>query len=146
VTTLAPQTSDQQVQKTTKAAAKASTATAAQSPEPLTKPEPPKSPEKAALTEKTPPLTVPQSVEVTFVLLEPDAKQVAVCGDFNGWASHQTPMRRRGDGLWETTVALAPGRYEYKFLVDGHWIPDPLAHHNVWNYHGTLNSVIEIRA
>ena len=27
-----------------------------------------------------------------------------------------------------------------------HWIPDPLAHENVCNQHGTLNSVIEVRA
>ena len=48
-------------------------------------------------------------------------------------------------GTWETTVELAPGRYQYKFVVDGQWIPDPLAHDNVWNQHGTLNSVVEVR-
>lgn len=89
--------------------------------------------------------TAANTVKVTFALLEPEAKQVAVCGDFNGWASGATPMKRHEGGHWEATVALAPGRYEYKFLLDGHWIPDPLAHENVWNYHGTLNSVIEVR-
>ena len=55
-------------------------------------------------------------------------------------------MQLQEDGHWETTIALAPGRYEYKFVVDGQWLPDPLAHENVWNQHGTLNSVVEVRA
>ena len=101
-----------------------------------TLPEAPKSPEK---------ISVAESVKVTFVLFEPGAKQVSLCGDFNGWASHAAPMKRQGDGHWETTVALAPGRYAYKFVVDGHWIPDPLAHKYVWNQYGTLNSVLQVR-
>jgi 1,4-alpha-glucan branching enzyme len=55
-------------------------------------------------------------------------------------------MKRHDDGHWEATVDLAPGRYEYKFVRDGEWIPDLLARENVWNQHGTLNSVIEVRA
>jgi len=86
------------------------------------------------------------SVKVTFILLEPEAKRVSVCGDFNGWVTDATPLEQHEGGHWEATVALAPGRYEYKFVIDGHWIPDPLAHENVWNQHGTLNSVIEVRA
>ena len=89
--------------------------------------------------------TLPQ-IKVTFALLEPEAKQVSLCGDFNGWASHAMPMSRHAGGHWEATLELAPGRYEYKFLVDGQWMPDTLAHENVWNPHGTLNSVIEVRA
>jgi 1,4-alpha-glucan branching enzyme len=90
------------------------------------------------------PTPAAQSVNVTFVLLEPDAKQVFLSGDFNGWASNATTMRRHSGGLWETTVALAPGRHQYKFVVDGEWIPDPSAQEHVWNQHGTLNSVIEL--
>jgi 1,4-alpha-glucan branching enzyme len=82
---------------------------------------------------------------VTFVLLEPAAKQVSLCGDFNRWASDETPLKRHDDGRWETTVALEPGRYQYKFVVDGEWIPDPLARENISNQHGSLNSVIEVQ-
>ena len=101
--------------------------------------EPPKTPRKAL----TP--TAPQTVKVTFVLLEPGAKQVFLCGEFNGWASDATPMKRDDDGHWETTLALAPGRHQYKFWVDGIWKHDPLAHVNVWNQNGTLNSVAQVR-
>jgi len=107
-------------------------------------PESPKSPEQTPVTEKAPSAAL-QSVTVTFVLLEPHAKQAALSGDFNGWAADATPMKRQDDGHWEAVIALAPGRYEYKFVVDGQWIPDPQAQMNVWNQHGTLNSVIEIR-
>ena len=53
-------------------------------------------------------------------------------------------MALRGAGLWQTTLALKPGRYQYKFVVDGEWMADPEAKQNVFNVHGTLNSVIEV--
>jgi hypothetical protein len=103
-------------------------------------PEPPKAPGTAVKPAAHPP------VNVTFGLLEPDAKQVFLCGEFNGWASDATPMKRDDAGHWETTLALAPGRHEYKFLVDGNWRHDPLARVNVWNQNGTLNSVAQVWA
>jgi hypothetical protein len=105
-----------------------------------TLPESSKSPETAAKP------TAPETVKVTFVLHEPGAKQVSLSGEFNNWASDATPMKRYGDGHWEATVALAPGRHEYKFVVDGNWKHDPLARVNVWNQNGTLNSVAQVRA
>jgi hypothetical protein len=104
---------------------------------------PPTLPPKPTVVAQAP---KPKRVTVSFALLEPDAKRVALCGDFNGWSASATPMKRAKDGHWETTVALAPGRYEYKFVVGREWIPDPLARESVWNCHGTLNSVIEVRA
>ena len=53
-------------------------------------------------------------------------------------------MQPRDDGHWSITLDLAPGRYQYKFVVDEHWLPDLNAHENVPNEHGTLNSVIEV--
>jgi hypothetical protein len=105
-----------------------------------------KSPDKAAAVAEAPLPPASPRVKVTFVLPEPDAKQVWLSGEFNGWSPNAMPMKRHEDGHWETTVDLAPGRYQYKFVVDGEWVPDPLAHGNVWNQHGTLNSVVEVRA
>jgi 1,4-alpha-glucan branching enzyme len=90
--------------------------------------------------------TAPKAVKVSFAFFEPNAKHVSLCGEFNNWASAATPMKRDDCGNWETTVALAPGRYEYKFIVDGQWIPDPQARESVRNYHGTLNSVVQVWA
>lgn len=88
----------------------------------------------------------PKTLSVSFAFHKPDAKGVAVCGEFNGWSPTATPMKRHDDGHWETTVALGPGRYQYKLIVDGEWIVDPAAQKNVPNEHGSLNSVIEVRA
>ena len=43
-----------------------------------------------------------------------------VNGNFNNWCgSACNPMTdSNGDGIWETTIALAPGNYEYKFAAD----------------------------
>jgi hypothetical protein len=84
-------------------------------------------------------------VEVSFAIMRPGAKRVSVCGDFNRWSPSETPLKRHEDGHWETTVALSPGKYQYKFLVDGEWIHDLAAQNTVCNQYGSLNSVVEVR-
>ena len=128
----------------TATASKPVPATAAPSPQLPAQSARPKSPEKAAAVAEAPKPTATRSVTVSFVLLDLGAKQVSLSGEFNGWSPTATPMKRHDDGHWETTVALAPGRYQYKLVVDGEWITDPAAQKNVPNDQGTLNSVIEI--
>jgi 1,4-alpha-glucan branching enzyme len=42
-----------------------------------------------------------------------------VNGTFNGWCGNCNPMSDDdGDGVWEATIALAAGSYEYKFAYD----------------------------
>jgi 1,4-alpha-glucan branching enzyme len=89
--------------------------------------------------------TAPKTLSVSFAVHKPDAKGVSLCGDFNGWSPNATSMKRYDDGRWETTVALAPGHYQYKFIVDGEWIADPASEKNVPNEHGSLNSVVEVQ-
>jgi len=40
---------------------------------------------------------------------------------------------------------IFPGRYEYKFLVDGEWHRDPVNQEVCDNDFGTLNSVIFVK-
>jgi hypothetical protein len=86
----------------------------------------------------------PQTIAVKFALTNPDAKSVSVCGEFNGWSIGASPMKRRRDGQWETVLELNPGRYQYKFVVDGEWLTDPAARESIPNPHGSLNSVIAV--
>lgn len=87
-----------------------------------------------------------RSVEREFVLEYYGAEQVYICGDFNDWQPASLRMiGARETGLWEKRLALPPGRYEYKFVVDGNWLHDPDASENVVNIHGSLNSVVEVR-
>jgi len=86
-----------------------------------------------------------KAVEVTFVLNDPNACEVFLCGDFNQWARESLRMIRRGEaGRWEKRLTLLPGRYEYKFVVDGKWISDPRATAEVPNPHGSFNAVVEV--
>ena len=127
-------------------ASKPAPAAATPLPPPAAQPPPPKSPEKAVVAAPAAKPTAPATLSVRFVLHRPDAKRVSVCGEFNGWSPSATSLQRHEDGHWETTVALAPGRYQYKFIVDEQWIADPAAQKNVPNEHGSLNSVVEVRA
>ncbi|MEA3305681.1 MAG: AAA family ATPase [Candidatus Omnitrophota bacterium] len=62
----------------------------------------------------------------TFSLLAPEAKEVYLVGDFNDWKTSESDMLNLlPDGRWEKKVALKPGIYKYKFIVDGKWRSDP---------------------
>ena len=49
----------------------------------------------------------------------PAARVVILMGDFNNWNPKTHPMKEDLTGVWKRIVMLPPGRYEYKFLVDG---------------------------
>jgi len=62
-----------------------------------------------------------------------------------GGTGYYDPMQAGEGGHWEATCALKPGRYRYKFVVDGEWLHDPNAQENEPNERGSLNSVVQIR-
>jgi hypothetical protein len=125
---------------------KASPAPATPPPKPPAQSAPPTSPDKATAVVQTPTPTTPKTVDVRFALSRPDSKRVSLCGEFNGWSPDATPMKQREGGRWEATLALRPGRYQYKFVVDGQWLHDPTARESLPNQHGSLNSVMDVRA
>ena len=53
------------------------------------------------------------------------ANAVFLAGSFNGWDPTVNPMEREDGGRWTTTLNLAPGRHEFKFVVDGAWCCEP---------------------
>lgn len=74
-----------------------------------------------------------------------DARSVSVVGSFNGWSPGATPMTRLDDGTWQVKIRLRPGRFEYKFAVDGtRWIPDPHNPDAVDDGFGGRNSVLVV--
>lgn len=83
---------------------------------------------------------------VRFSLYEPDAKKVHVVGDFNNWSTIADPLYdHEGNGLWSIVIPLPPGRYEYKFLLDGEkWVPDPSNPQRVNDGFGGVNSVLVV--
>lgn len=84
---------------------------------------------------------------VTFVLEAPEARSVAVVGDFNDWRSEGYELARRsGDGAWTITLRLRRDTtYTYCFLVDGReWVPDPRAPESVDDGFGGVDSVLRL--
>ena len=67
------------------------------------------------------------AVRVQFVLVAPDAKSVAVVGDFNDWNPSATPLAS-ARGMWSSETVVTAGRHDYAFVIDGtRWIADPSA-------------------
>jgi 1,4-alpha-glucan branching enzyme len=81
---------------------------------------------------------------VTFFLDAPDAQRVILMGDFNQWNEKTHPMKKESDGSWKKIIMIPPGRYEYRFLVDGEWWNDPNNHQICSNCFGTVNNILEV--
>jgi 1,4-alpha-glucan branching enzyme len=77
----------------------------------------------------------------TFTYTDPAAKSVYVAGDFNEWNATANPMEKDSSGVWTASVALKPGKYQYKFVVDGNWKQDPLNPDTADDTFGGRNSV-----
>jgi 1,4-alpha-glucan branching enzyme len=82
--------------------------------------------------------------KVTFSYSAPDARSVAVVGDFTGWQQAPVALKKDKGGTWKKTVSLSPGRYEYRLLVDGQWCDDPQCTDRQPNQFGTENCVCTI--
>ena len=88
-----------------------------------------------------------------FVCYAPKATAVHLAGTFNDWSPEATSMVHDEGGVWKVTVPLEPGRYEYKFLVDGQWYCDTeqddeaaflQRRERVPNPFGSLNYALEV--
>ena len=53
-------------------------------------------------------------------------------------------MHSSGVGNWWKETDLAPGTYEYCLVVDGQWMPDPLARETMPNPFGGKNSILNV--
>jgi hypothetical protein len=92
------------------------------------------------------PATGAHEQEVEFSFHAPDAKRVCVAGTFNDWNTNSMPLKKEKDGTWRKKVKLAPGRYEYKYFVDGVWIQGTPCAETALNPFGTYNCVIGVKA
>jgi 1,4-alpha-glucan branching enzyme len=86
------------------------------------------------------------SAKITqFKLHAPKAKKVSLAGSFNSWDTGALAAKKDTKGNWVVKTGLKPGKYEYKFFVDGIWMSDPGCNSNVSNSFGSQNSIIEIK-
>ncbi|RCK79637.1 MAG: glycoside hydrolase, family 13 domain protein [Candidatus Ozemobacter sibiricus] len=98
-----------------------------------------------AADEKKPETPAPATEsQVEFTYTDPKATAVAVVGDFNDWNKDKNPMQLV-DGVWKATVALKPGRHEYKFVVNNtDWITDPKSAETVADKYGGRSSIVVV--
>lgn len=83
--------------------------------------------------------------EVKFMVNAPNAKDIYIVGDFNHWKiSDENKLSRISDGKWEKKIGLQPGRYKYKFVIDGEWILDAENAEREANAFGTFDSVVKL--
>jgi 5'-AMP-activated protein kinase regulatory beta subunit len=82
---------------------------------------------------------------ILFSIDAPQAREVAVVGDFNTWDRASHPMKNDGNGQWQKVMMLPPGQYEYKFLVDGQWRTDPNNPRQCTNCYGTNNNILHVQ-
>jgi len=107
-----------------------------------------------AIEDRLPP---PHEVDggILFRFFAPAARQVTLAGSFNAWGGTETGRYQPeidsmidpdGDGVWTIVKPLAPGRYQYKFVVDGgvRWEEDPSNPDVTDDGYGGFNSLIVV--
>jgi 1,4-alpha-glucan branching enzyme len=96
---------------------------------------------------RSPAATSVTAAGVEFTLVRPDARSVAVAGDFNGWSSSSHALRRdKSLDVWTLVVRLPPGEHRFMYIVDGDsWISPPYAEDYVDDGFGAKNGVVVVR-
>ena len=83
--------------------------------------------------------------EVTFSFSAPTARSVFVVGNFNNWAMNDETLLDKNDGVWSKKLKLQHGTYQYRFVVDGQWIEDPINPEIEKNPYGEYNSILDLK-
>lgn len=92
----------------------------------------------------TPDITQTGYSAIKFEIAAPGAKEVSVAGSFNGWRPHVTRLKANKNGVWSTTLELADGRYEYRYVVDGEWRDEQRPCARAANPFGGENALVEV--
>ena len=81
---------------------------------------------KGTMTKQKSPFINRQKKTIQFFLKNDYATQISLAGSFNKWAEDVLLMEPAPGGCWGIEIPmLAPGDYQYKFLIDGkNWIED----------------------
>ncbi len=88
----------------------------------------------------------PAKKAVSFTVHAERGKAVYLAGSFNDWSTSAKKMAYKArSGIYAATVKLAPGEYQYKFVIDGTWCADPENEFAVKNDQGTFNSVVVVK-
>ena len=111
-----------------------------------------KSAEKTVVTKKAAAKPVakkaakPAKKAVTFTVHAEKGKAVYLAGSFNEWSTTAKKMAYKAkEGIYAATVQLAPGEYQYKFIIGDKWATDDQNTEFVPNDKGTFNSKLVVK-
>ena len=87
-------------------------------------------------------------IPVQFVLVAPEARSVAVVGDFNNWGLGDTALvAENHNGVWSVSAPVPAGVHRYAFLVNGEqWVADPTAPRAAGDDFGQPSSALVVEA
>ena len=81
--------------------------------------------------------------EVVFTIYCPNASVVQLAGSFNNWQPQEMKATTKKD-YRQAKLVLEPGRYAYRFVVDGKWQQDYCNSNTEHNPYGEVNSVVVV--
>jgi len=91
----------------------------------------------------------PRARQVIVRYRDPAARDVRIAGDFNGWVPDRGVLSHidsdGGGRTWTKILALEPGTYQYRYVVDGEWQSDPENPDAVLGPGGARHSVLVVR-
>ena len=96
--------------------------------------------------------------KVKFIFDSPSSKTVYLAGQFNNWTYDKAKVsknetvnvvielaRNKQTGFWEKYVYLPPGKYQYKYVLDGQtWKYDQNTLEKTDDGYGGFNSIIVV--
>ena len=87
--------------------------------------------------------------EVIVRFRDASAGDVRIAGDFNGWVPDKgvrSLIESEGHNrVWTKILMLAPGTYQYRYVVDGEWREDPTNPESGAGPTGEPNSILNVR-
>jgi glycosidase len=85
----------------------------------------------------------PEKKKIRLELENKDYNDVKIKGEMNSWNPNSTSVILEGN-KWVTEMKLNPGKYQYKYIVDGKEISDPVNQDSISNGIGGFNSLLTI--
>lgn len=80
-----------------------------------------------------------------FTFQSSTATSVSLAGTFNDWNTGADPLEKGEGGVWTVVKPLAPGTYQYKFVVNGtDWKEDPQNPNSTDDGYGGKNSTLVV--
>jgi chromosome partitioning protein len=91
----------------------------------------------------------PRARQVIVRYRDAAARDVRIAGDFNDWVPDRGVLSHidsdGGGRTWTKILALEPGIYQYRYVVDGEWQSDPENPEAVETPGGARNSILVVR-